>query len=47
VRVVFLYHEDSWQETALQLVAAKLKAALLVDGNLAEGLAAMAWTTAT
>ena len=41
MRVVFLYYEDSWQETALQLVAAKLKAALLVDGNLAEGLAAM------
>jgi hypothetical protein len=47
VRVVFLYYEDSWQETALQLVAAKLKAALLVDGDLAEGLTAMAWTTAT
>jgi hypothetical protein len=41
VKVIFLYYEDSWQETALQLVAAKLKAALLVDGNLAEGLAAM------
>lgn len=41
VRVVFLYYEDSWQETALQLVAAKLKAALLVEGDLAEGLAAM------
>ncbi len=41
VRVVFLYYENSWQETALQLVAAKLKAALLVDGDLAEGLAAM------
>ncbi len=39
--VVFLYYEDTWQETALQLVAAKLKAALLVDGDLAEGLAAM------
>ena len=35
------YYEGSWQETALQLVAAKLKAALLVDGDLAEGLAAM------
>ncbi|MCB0174234.1 MAG: hypothetical protein KDJ97_27220 [Anaerolineae bacterium] len=41
VRVVFLYYEDSWQETALQLIAAKLKAALTVDGDLAEGLAAM------
>jgi hypothetical protein len=41
VRVVFLYYEDSWQETALQLVAAKLKAALLVDGDLTDGLAAM------
>ena len=29
------------QETALQLVAAKLKAAMMVDGDLAEGLAAM------
>lgn len=41
VRVVFLYYENSWQETALQLVAAKLKAALMVEGDLAEGLAAM------
>lgn len=41
VRVIFLYYEDSWQETALQLVAEKLKAALIVDGTLAEGLAAM------
>lgn len=41
VRVVFLYYEETWQETALQLVAAKLKAALMVDGNLAEGLASM------
>jgi hypothetical protein len=41
VQVVFLYYENSWQELALQLVAAKLKAALLVDGNLIEGLAAM------
>jgi hypothetical protein len=41
VKVIFLYYEDSWQETALQLVAAKLKAALMVDGDLAEGLAAM------
>ncbi len=41
VKVIFLYYEDSWQETALQLVAAKLKAALMLDGNLAEGLAAM------
>lgn len=41
VKVIFLYYEDSMQETALQLVAAKLKAALMVDGNLAEGLAAM------
>jgi hypothetical protein len=41
VRVVFLYYEGSWQETALQLIAAKLKAALMVEGNLAEGLAAM------
>jgi hypothetical protein len=41
VRVIFLYYENTWQETALQLVAAKLKAAHLVEGNLAEGLAAM------
>jgi hypothetical protein len=41
VKVIFLYYEDTWQETALQLVAAKLKAALMVEGNLAEGLAAM------
>lgn len=41
VRVVFLYYENSFQETALQLIAAKLKAALMVEGNLAEGLAAM------
>ncbi len=41
VRVIFLYYEDSMQETALQLVAQKLKAALMVEGNLAEGLAAM------
>ena len=41
VRVIFMYYEDTWQETALQLVAAKLKAALMVDGDLAEGLAAM------
>lgn len=41
VKVIFLYYEDTWQETALQLVAAKLKAAHMVDGNLAEGLAAM------
>jgi hypothetical protein len=34
-------YEHSWQETALQLVATKLKAALLVDGDLAEGLGAM------
>jgi hypothetical protein len=41
VRVVFLYYENSFQETALKLVAAKLKAAHMVEGNLAEGLAAM------
>ncbi len=41
VRVVFLYYEDTMQQTALQLVAAKLKAALLVDGSLSDGLAAM------
>jgi hypothetical protein len=41
VKVIFLYYEDTWQETALQLVATKLKAALMVEGNLAEGLAAM------
>ena len=41
VKVIFLYYENTWQETALQLVAAKLKAAHLVEGNLAEGLAAM------
>jgi hypothetical protein len=39
--VVFLYYENSFQETALKLVAAKLKAAHMVEGNLAEGLAAM------
>ncbi len=41
VRVVFLYYENSWQETALQLIAAKLKAAMMVEGDLAQGLAAM------
>ena len=41
VRVIFLYYENSMQETALQLVAQKLKAALMVEGNLAEGLASM------
>ena len=41
VRVIFLYYEETMQETALQLVAQKLKAALMVEGNLAEGLAAM------
>ncbi|MEM7034315.1 MAG: hypothetical protein AAF629_32530 [Chloroflexota bacterium] len=40
-RVIFLYYENSMQETALKLVAAKLKAALTVDGDLADGLAAM------
>ena len=39
VQVVFMYYEDTVQELALQLVAEKLKAALIVDGNLAEGLA--------
>ena len=38
---MFLYYDNSWQETALQLLPAKLKAALLVDGDLAEGLTAM------
>ncbi len=41
VRVIFLYYQDSWQETALQLIATKLKATLMVEGDLAEGLAAM------
>jgi hypothetical protein len=41
VKVIFLYYEGSLQETALRLVADKLKAALVVDGTLAEGLAAM------
>lgn len=41
VRVIFLYYEDTFQELALQLVSEKLKAAMVVDGNLAEGLAAM------
>jgi ribosomal protein S27AE len=41
VRVVFLYYEASWQETALRLVAAKLKAATLVEGDLVSGLAEM------
>lgn len=41
VDVTFLYYADSHQEIALQLIASKLKAALMVDGNLAEGLAAM------
>ena len=40
-KVVFLYYEDSMQETALRLISAKLKAALMVDGNLADGLASM------
>ena len=41
VKVVFLYYENTFQETALKLVVAKLKAAHLVDGNLADGLAVM------
>ncbi len=41
MRVIFLYYEGSWQETALQLIAAKLKAAMMVEGDLAQGLAAM------
>jgi hypothetical protein len=41
VKVIFLYYQDTWQEIALKLVAAKLKAAMMVDGDLAEGLAAM------
>ena len=38
---MFLYYEDSFQEAALKLGGAKLKAAHTVEGNLAEGLAAM------
>ena len=41
MRVIFLYYQDTWQEIALQLVAAKLKAAHMVEGNLAQSLAAM------
>ena len=41
VKVVFLYYESSWQESALRLIASKLKAARQVDGDLAAGLAAM------
>ena len=41
VRVIFVYYEKTFQETALQLIAAKLKAAMMVDGKLASGLAAI------
>ena len=41
MRVVFLYYANSWQETALRLIAAKLKAATLVEGDLVSGLAEM------
>ncbi len=41
VNVIFLYYENSHQESALQFIAAKLRAARLVDGDLAEGLAAI------
>jgi len=41
VNVIFLYYTGTGQETALKLVAAKLKAALLVDGDLVSGLAEM------
>lgn len=42
VDVVFMYYENSPQEAALKLVAAKLKAARLVDGDRADGLAELA-----
>ncbi len=41
VRVIFLHYTDSMQEQALALIAAKLRAASLIDGEVAEGLAAM------
>ncbi len=41
VRVIFLHYTESMQEQALALIAAKLRAASLIDGEIAEGLAAM------
>jgi len=41
VKVIFLYYEDTYQELALRLIASKLKAAQMVDGDLAQGLAAL------
>ncbi len=41
VRVIFLHYTESMQEQALALIAAKLRAASLIDGEVAEGLAAM------
>ncbi len=41
VRVIFLHYVESMQEQALALIAAKLRAASLIDGEVAEGLAAM------
>lgn len=39
VKVVFLCYKDTMQETALTLTAKKLEAAMLVEGDLPEGLA--------
>ncbi len=41
VRVIFLYYQGTWQEIALKLVAEKLRAATIVDGDLVAGLAEM------
>lgn len=39
VKVIFVYYEGSWQEIGLCMVAEKMKAAQLVEGELASGLA--------
>ncbi len=41
MRVIFLHYTESMQEQALALIAARLRAASLIDGEVAEGLAAM------
>ncbi len=41
VRVIFLHYTESMQEQALALIAARLRAASLIDGEIAEGLAVM------
>ena len=40
VRVIFMYYQETMQEQALRLIAKKLRAACMRDGELAAGLAA-------